>query len=137
MNRPRFPLIRQDANNISENDINILNNTARPTNEQMNNNMNNMNNMNNNDLTNEEMGNTREMDDFVNRMRNGNDDSQLGNNLDDENNMNNNMNNMNNNDLTNEQMGNISGGRSMRKRRRTKHKRRKCSHKRRKCSHKH
>ena len=107
--------------------------------------------------TNEQMGNTSEMDDFVNQMRN--DDSQLGN-LDDENNMNNNMNNMNMNNninnnnmnnnnmnnneyLTNEQMDNIRGGRSMRKRRRTKHKRRyshkrrKCSHKRRRCSHKH
>ena len=120
MNRELFPpspvrLTRQNANDIGENDINLLNNSEL--------------------LTNEQMGNTSEMDDFVNQMRN--DDSQLGN-LDDENN-NNNNNNMNNNndndDLTNQQMGNIRGGRSMRKRRRTKHKRR-CSHKRRKCSHK-
>jgi hypothetical protein len=120
---PIIPLTRQNANDIGENDINLLNNSELPTNEQM--------------------GNTSEMDDFVNQMRN--DDSQLGN-LDDENNMNNNNNNINNNnneDLTNEQMGNISmGGRSMRKRRRTRHKkrcshkRRRCSHKRRKCSHK-
>ena len=118
MNRQLFPsspvpLTRQNANDIGENDINLLNNSELPTNEQM--------------------GNTREMDDFVNQMRN--DDSQLGN-LDDMNmNDNNNNNNMNNNDLTNEQMGNISGGRSMRKRRRTRHKKR-CSHKRRRCSHK-